>query len=56
MTENTPFSDEEEQPELPRHLATLVGALQGPADLGRNHDKYLSFTEGREESGGMASA
>ncbi|MDQ2812507.1 MAG: hypothetical protein M3Z75_11720 [Actinomycetota bacterium] len=27
---------------LPRHLAALVGALSGPADLGRNHDKYLS--------------
>jgi len=27
---------------LPRHLAALVGALSGPSDLGRNHDKYLS--------------
>jgi hypothetical protein len=29
----------EEQPGLPPHLAALVGALKGPADLGRNHDK-----------------
>lgn len=40
---------------LPRHLAALVGALNGPPDLGRNHDKYLSFTD-REEDSGAASA
>lgn len=27
----------------------------GPADLGRNHDKYLTYAD-REEAGGAASA
>jgi len=40
---------------LPRHLAALVGALNGPSDLGRNHDKYLSYPD-REEASGAASA
>ncbi|HET9970307.1 MAG TPA: hypothetical protein VFQ68_18885 [Streptosporangiaceae bacterium] len=40
---------------LPRHLAALVGALSGPTDLGRNHDKYLSYPD-REEASGAASA
>ena len=40
---------------LPRHLAALVGALKGPADLGRNHDKYLTYPD-RDEVGGAASA
>jgi hypothetical protein len=40
---------------LPRHLAALVGALNGPADLGRNHDKYLSYPD-RDEASGAASA
>lgn len=40
---------------LPRHLAALVGALSGPSDLGRNHDKYLSYPD-REEGSGAASA
>jgi len=40
---------------LPRHLAALVGALSGPSDLGRNHDKYLSYPD-REEDSGAASA
>jgi len=40
---------------LPRHLAALVGALNGPSDLGRNHDKYLSYPD-REEGSGAASA
>lgn len=40
---------------LPRHLAALVGALNGPSDLGRNHDKYLSYPD-REEDRGAASA
>jgi hypothetical protein len=40
---------------LPRHLAALVGALSGPADLGRNHDKYLSYPD-RDEASGAASA
>jgi hypothetical protein len=40
---------------LPRHLAALAGALNGPSDLGRNHDKYLSYPD-REEASGAASA
>ena len=40
---------------LPRHLAALVGALHGPSDLGRNHDKYLSYPD-RDEASGAASA
>lgn len=42
-------------PALPEHLASLVGSLHGPADLGRNHDKYLSYTD-RDQSDGAASA
>jgi hypothetical protein len=42
-------------PPLPENLAALVGALQGPADLGRNHDKYLAYPD-REAAGGAASA
>ena len=45
----------DEAPRLPRHLAALVGALSGPPDLGRNHDKYLAYPD-REETGGAASA
>jgi hypothetical protein len=45
----------DEQPRLPRHLSALVGALSGPPDLGRNHDKYLAYPD-REETGGAASA
>ena len=45
----------EEEPRLPRHLSALVGALSGPPDLGRNHDKYLAYPD-REETGGAASA
>ena len=40
---------------LPRHLAVLVGALTGPPDLGRNHDKYLAYPD-RDEASGAASA
>jgi hypothetical protein len=40
---------------LPRHLAALVGALNGPSDLGRNHDKYLSYPD-RDEASGVPSA
>ena len=46
---------QDEEPRLPRHLAALVGALSGPADLGRNHDKYLAYPD-RESDGGAASA
>lgn len=45
----------DEIPELPRHLAALVGALKGPLDLGRNHDKYLAYQD-RDEDSGAASA
>jgi hypothetical protein len=40
---------------LPRHLAALVGALQGPADLGAHHDHRLTYPH-HEESGGVATA
>lgn len=50
-----PDQPADEQPRLPRHLAALVGALSGPPDLGRNHDKYLAYPD-REETGGAASA
>ena len=59
MSEDTrPGEDEpqhEELPALPRHLSALIGSLRGPADLGRNHDKYLTYTD-REEAGRAASA
>jgi hypothetical protein len=59
MTEySTGGSDEDHEspaPPLPENLAALVGALQGPADMGRNHDKYLAYPD-REEAGGAASA
>lgn len=48
-------AEEEAAPALPEHLSALVGALHGPADLGRNHDKYLTYTD-REEADGAASA
>jgi hypothetical protein len=47
--------DPGEIPELPRHLAALVGALKGPSDLGLNHDKYLAYPD-RDEASGAASA
>jgi hypothetical protein len=59
MSEDTrPDEDEaqhEEVPALPRHLSALIGSLRGPADLGRNHDKYLTYDD-REDAGGAASA
>ena len=59
MTEDTPPGDETAEPEklpaLPKHLSALIGSLRGPADLGRNHDKYLTYAD-REEAGGAASA
>jgi len=45
----------DEIPGLPPHLAALVGALKGPSDLGRNHDKYLAYPD-RDEGSGAASA
>ena len=42
-------------PALPEHLSALIGSLHGPADLGRNHDKYLTYAD-HEEAGGAASA
>jgi hypothetical protein len=47
--------DESQAPPLPENLAALVGSIQGPADLGRNHDKYLAYPD-REQAGGAASA
>jgi hypothetical protein len=47
--------ERDEIPGLPRHLAALVGALKGPPDLGRNHDKYLAYPD-RDEASGAASA
>jgi hypothetical protein len=59
MSTNAPASGRadggDDVPALPDHLAILVGSLQGPADLGRNHDKYLSYTD-RDQSDGVASA
>jgi hypothetical protein len=54
MSESGPETGEE--PRLPKHLTALVGALQGPADLGVNHDAYLSYPSGEHDSGGAASA
>jgi hypothetical protein len=42
-------------PPLPEHLSVLVGSLHGPADLGRNHDKYLTYAD-RDDADGVASA
>lgn len=47
--------DREEASGLPRHLATLVGVLKGPSDLGRNHDKYLAYPDRDEGSGASLS-
>lgn len=47
--------NEGQAPPLPENLAALVGSIQGPADLGRNHDKYLAYAD-REQAGGAASA
>jgi hypothetical protein len=47
--------ERDESPGLPQHLAALVGALKGPSDLGRNHDKYLAYPD-RDEASGAASA
>jgi hypothetical protein len=47
--------DRDEPLGLPPHLAALVGALKGPPDLGRNHDKYLAYPD-RDEVSGAASA
>ena len=45
----------DDAPALPEHLSLLVGSLQGPADLGRNHDKYLTYPD-RDDADGAASA
>jgi hypothetical protein len=50
-----PSRDRDDTSGLPRHLAALVGALNGPSDLGRNHDKYLAYPD-RDEASGAASA
>jgi hypothetical protein len=40
---------------LPEHLSALVGSLHGPPDLGRNHDKYLTYAD-RDDADSAASA
>jgi hypothetical protein len=35
----------DDAPALPRHLSALVGTLNGPPDLARNHDKYLAYPD-----------
>jgi hypothetical protein len=59
MADDAPSADavrgQDEARELPRHLGALIGALTGPADLGRNHDKYLAYPD-RDEASGAASA
>jgi hypothetical protein len=57
MSEHTDPTGTEEGagPSLPKHLSVLVGSLQGPSDLGRNHDKYLAVTD-RDTTGEAASA
>jgi hypothetical protein len=59
MSQDTRPGDEtaepEKRPALPRHLSALIGSLRSPADLGCNHDKYLTYAD-REEAGGAASA
>jgi hypothetical protein len=45
----------DDAPALPEHLSVLVGSLQGPADLGSNHDKYLTYAD-RDDADGAASA
>ena len=47
--------EKEAAPALPEHLSALVGSLHGPADLGRNHEMYLTYTV-REVAGGAGSA
>jgi hypothetical protein len=57
MSEDVPVADDaDESRRLLRHLAALVGALQGPADLGANHDAYLTYSDTDGSSGGAASA
>jgi hypothetical protein len=47
--------ESQEAPPLPENLAALVASIQGPADLGRNHDKYLVYAD-RDQADGAASA
>ncbi|MFC4533601.1 hypothetical protein [Sphaerisporangium dianthi] len=42
-----------DEPQLPRHLAALVGALQGPADLGVHHDRYLTYPHHEQSDGAI---
>ncbi|WP_379523072.1 hypothetical protein [Nonomuraea insulae] len=45
----------DDEPQLPRHLAVLVGALQGPSDLAVHHDAYLTYPH-HKDSGEAATA
>jgi len=47
--------EDEQAPPLPEHLSALVGSLDGPPDLGRNHDKYLTYAD-RDDADSAASA
>jgi hypothetical protein len=42
-------------PGLPKHLSALIGSVRGTPDLGRNHDKYLTYAD-RADAGGAGSA
>jgi hypothetical protein len=59
MSGDAPAGDQtagrDDAPALPEHLSALVGSLHGPADLGRNHDKYLTYPD-RDDADGAASA
>jgi hypothetical protein len=46
---------DDQVPPLPEHLSALIGSLNGPPDLGRNHDKYLTYAD-RDDADGAASA
>jgi hypothetical protein len=54
--DETPSASEAlDEVQLPRHLAALVGALQGPPDLGARHDHYLTYPH-HEDPGGAVTA
>jgi hypothetical protein len=53
--ESDQHAGRDDSPALPEHLSVLLGALHGPEDLGRNHDKYLTYSD-RDDADGAASA
>jgi hypothetical protein len=46
---------DDEAPPLPEHLSALIGSLDGPPELGLNHDKYLTYAD-RDDADSAASA